>query len=38
MPGPNLHRKNAAEWLMYAALLPLAAVAWLYDRVRRRGK
>jgi hypothetical protein len=30
------HRKNAAEWVMYAALLPLVPLAWLLDRLKRR--
>ena len=32
----NLHRNNAAEWVMWAALLPLVPVAWLIERVRAR--
>jgi hypothetical protein len=32
----NLHRKNAAEWIMWVALLPLVPVAWMIERVRRR--
>jgi hypothetical protein len=32
----NLHRNNLAEWVMYAALLPLMTVARLIDRLRRR--
>jgi hypothetical protein len=31
-----LHRKNAAEWAMYVALLPLVPIAWILERVRRR--
>ena len=27
------HRKNAAEWVMYVALLPLVPFAWLLDRL-----
>jgi hypothetical protein len=28
----NLHRNNAAEWVIWAALLPLVPVAWLIER------
>ena len=31
----NLHRNNAAEWLMWAALLPLVPIAWLIEKLRR---
>jgi len=31
----NLHRNNAAEWIMWACLLPVFCVAWLIDRVKR---
>jgi hypothetical protein len=30
------HRKNAAEWVMWVALLPLVPLALLVERVRRR--
>ena len=33
-PEPNLHRNNAAEWAMWAALLPLA---WVLRLLRRKG-
>ncbi len=32
----NLHRNNAAEWVLYAALLPLVPFAWAWERVRRK--
>jgi len=32
----NLHRNNAAEWVMWAALLPLVPVAWVIERIRER--
>jgi len=35
MPDP-LHRKNAAEWVMYAALLPMVVVARLVRRLSHR--
>jgi hypothetical protein len=35
MPDP-LHRKNAAEWVMYVALLPLVPIAALVRRITRR--
>ena len=35
MPDP-LHRKNAAEWVMYVALLPVVPIVWIVQRVRRR--
>jgi len=28
------HRKNAAEWVMWAAVIPLVAAARLIERVR----
>jgi hypothetical protein len=28
----NLHRNNAAEWVMYAACLPFAAIYRLFHR------
>ena len=36
--GPAVvpHRKNAAEWVMWLALLPLVPIAWLIDRIERR--
>ena len=33
--GPNLHRKNAAEWVMWFCLLPAFAAVWTFDRLRR---
>jgi hypothetical protein len=30
------HRKNAAEWVMWTALLPLVPFAWLIERWRER--
>jgi hypothetical protein len=30
----DLHRNNAAEWVMYAALLPLTLLVRLVARVR----
>lgn len=33
-PEPNLHRNNAAEWLMVAALWPVAVLVRLWDRLR----
>jgi hypothetical protein len=32
----NLHRNNAAEWVMYAVLLPLVPLVWTWQRLRRR--
>jgi hypothetical protein len=26
---PNLHRKNAAEWVMWLAVLPIVLPLWL---------
>ena len=34
MQEKNLHRNNAAEWVLWAVLLP---VAWLLRLVSRRG-
>jgi hypothetical protein len=34
MPDP-LHRKNAAEWVMYVVLLPVAVVVRWTRRLRR---
>ena len=31
----NLHRNNAAEWVMWAVLLPLVPVAWVIQKIRR---
>jgi hypothetical protein len=31
-----LHRKNAAEWLLWALLLPLVPVAWWIERSRSK--
>lgn len=31
---PSLHRKNAAEWMMWACLLPLVAIVRLFELVR----
>jgi hypothetical protein len=33
MPEPNLHRNNAAEWVMWAVLWP---VAWVMRAFSRR--
>ena len=30
----NLHRNNAAEWVIYAWLLPVAAVVWVIERMK----
>ena len=30
----NLHRNNAAEWVMWVCLLPALGVAWVIERVR----
>ena len=32
MPERNLHRNNAAEWVMWAVLLPVAWVVRLFRR------
>ena len=32
----NLHRNNAAEWTMWAILLPFMLIAWLIDRALSR--
>jgi hypothetical protein len=32
----NLHRNNAAEWVLWAVLLPAVPVVWLIERVRLR--
>jgi hypothetical protein len=32
----NLHRNNAAEWVMWAALLPLLPLARVIERMRAR--
>jgi hypothetical protein len=38
--SPNLHRNNAAEWVMFAAVWPVAGAVrlwmWLGRRFRRR--
>jgi hypothetical protein len=31
------HRKNAAEWMMWVALLPLVPIAIVIERLRKRG-
>ncbi len=33
VPEPNLHRKNAAEWVMFVMIYPFA---WLISRFGRR--
>lgn len=30
------HRNNAAEWVIWAMLLPAVPVAWLFDRIVRK--
>jgi hypothetical protein len=35
VPDP-LHRKNAAEWVMYVALLPVVWIGRIVQRVTRR--
>jgi hypothetical protein len=30
----NLHRNNAAEWIMYAALLPVMSIAWAWAKLK----
>ena len=32
MPDENLHRKNAAEWVMFVVIYPFA---WLTSRFRK---
>jgi len=32
----RLHRNNAAEWAMWAALLPIACVIWTWRSVTKR--
>ena len=32
----NLHRNNAAEWVLWAALLPLVPVVWVIERLKSR--
>lgn len=31
-PAPNLHRNNAAEWVMWAIVVPLS---WIWRNIRR---
>jgi hypothetical protein len=33
--GRNLHRNNAAEWVMWVVLLPLVPIVWLFDRLAK---
>ena len=35
-PEPSLHRKNAAEWVMYAALYPAYVVLRVFSFVSSR--
>ena len=30
---PNLHRNNAAEWVLWVILLPVVPVAWAWEKV-----
>ena len=30
----NLHRNNAAEWVMYAVLVPIVLTTWIVQRLR----
>ena len=32
----SLHRNNAAEWVIWTALLPLVPIAWMIEKVRQR--
>ena len=32
----NLHRNNAAEWVMWACLLPVFGVIWVAGKMQRR--
>lgn len=32
----NLHRKNAAEWVMWALLVPLVPIAWAIEKFKGR--
>lgn len=32
----SLHRKNAAEWILWTLLLPLVPIVWTIERWRRR--
>ena len=32
----NLHRNNAAEWILWAVLLPAVPIVWLIERMRAR--
>jgi len=31
----SLHRNNAAEWILWAVLLPAVPVVWLIERLRK---
>ena len=33
----SLHRKNAAEWVMWAALVPFVPIAWAWEKLKARG-
>ena len=30
------HRKNAAEWCLWALLMPVVPIVWIVERARRR--
>jgi hypothetical protein len=32
----NLHRNNAAEWMMWFCLLPAFGIAWIGNRLKLR--
>jgi hypothetical protein len=34
----NLHRNNAAEWVMWAVLVPLVPIAWIIEKLKSRGR
>ena len=31
------HRNNAAEWVMWFCLLPVFALVWVWERIKRSG-
>ena len=31
----NLHRNNAAEWILWFCLLPAFGVAWVIEKIKK---
>ena len=34
----NLHRNNAAEWVLYVTLLPLMSITGMWEKLLRRSR